>query len=133
MSSHDPFLWSARTQIGLGLFAASLIYLVVAAPGQVAISFAVGAGACLALFGIAGSRFLLVLLTLLMLSVSACGLFAALVVGSFALLPAALAQIAAVALMESRDRSDWVSEAAQNLAPGNAPTRLLPGWARQRV
>ncbi len=73
MSAQNIFTWSGRTQAGLGLFAASLIYLAVAAPNAVAIAFAVGAGACLALFGITGSRFGLTLLTLLMLAVSAAG------------------------------------------------------------
>ena len=130
MSSRQSFVWSGRTQVGLGLFAASLIYLAVAAPNAVAISLAVGAGACLALFGITGSRFWLVAVTLLMLAVSAAGLVAALLVGSFILLPAALVQIAAVALMEGREQG-WVGDAAGE--PAAARSGWLAGWSKQRI
>lgn len=123
MASRNPFVWSGRTQVGLGLFAASLIYLAIAAPNAVAISFAVGAGACLALFGITGSRIGLIAVTLLMLVVSAAGLFAALLLGSYILLPAALAQIAAVSLMEGREHG-WAGD-----APVVRP-RPFAGWAR---
>jgi hypothetical protein len=115
MSSQVSFVWSGRTQTGLGLFALSLIYLAVAAPNAVAISFAVGTGVCLVLFGISGSRVWLTMLTLLMIAVSAAGLFAALLVGSYVLLPVALLQIAAVGLMEGRDRG-WVGAAADESA-----------------
>ena len=119
MSSQNSFVWSGRTQTGLGLFAASLIYLAVAAPNVVAISFAVGAGACLVLFGVTGSRLWLVMVTLLMLIVSAAGLFAALLLGSYVLLPVALGQIAAVSLMEGRERG-WAGDpaAANELVAG---------------
>lgn len=130
MSSQDSFVWSGRTQIGLGLFAASLIGLAVAAPNAVAISFAVGAGGCLVLFGIRGSRFWLTVLTLLMLAVSGAGLFAALLVGSYVLLPVALLQIAAVGLLEGHPRG-WVSEAAETPPAGRS--RWLAGWSRQRI
>jgi uncharacterized membrane protein YfhO len=130
MSSRKTFVWSGRTQIGLGLFAASLIYLAVAAPNAVAISFAVGTGACLALFGITGSRFWLVVVTLLMLAVSAAGLFAALLVGSYVLLPAALAQIAAIALMEGHE-SGQVGDAGGEPAAGRSG--WLAGWSKQRI
>jgi hypothetical protein len=126
MSARNIFTWSGRTQTGLGLFAASLFYLAFAAPNAVAIAFAIGAGACLALTGITGSRFWLTVLTLLMLAVSAAALFAALVVNSYVLLPVALAQIIAVSLIEGRRESDWV---------GGSTTRsgLLSAWKRQRV
>ena len=123
MASRNPFVWTGRTQVGLGLFAASLLYLAIAEPNAVAISFALGAGACLALFGITGSRVGLIAVTMLMLVVSAAGLFAALLLGSYILLPVALAQIAAVSLMEGREHG-WA---------GDAPVvRAGPfaGWAR---
>jgi hypothetical protein len=126
MSTQNLFAWSGRTQTGLALFAASLLYLAVAAPNAVAIAFAVGAGACLALFGITGSRFWLTIVTLLMLAVSATGLFAALVVGSYVLLPVAFAQIVAVSLIEGRRESDWVSDATARPGP-------LAAWKRQRI
>lgn len=130
MSSQTLFTWSGRTQAGLGLFAASLLYLAIAAPNPVSIAFAVGAAACLALFGVTGARLVLVALTLLMLAVSAAGLFAALVVGSYLLLPVALAQIVAVALVEGRDRG-WVNDAAAEAAP--ARPGLPSSLARQRI
>jgi hypothetical protein len=126
MSAQNIFTWSGRTQTGLGLFAASLVYLVVAAPNAVAIAFAVGAGACLALTGITGGRFWLTILTLLMLAVSAAGLFAALVVNSYVLLPVALAQIVAVSLIEGRPESDWVGASTGR-------SGLLSAWKRQRI
>ena len=126
MSARNIFTWSGRTQTGLGLYAASLLYLVVAAPNAVAIAFAVGAGACLALSGITGARFWLTVVTLLMLAVSAAGLFAALVIGSYVLLPVALAQIVAVSLIEGRPESDWLGDSS-------ARRGLLAGWKRQRI
>lgn len=130
MSSQNSFTWSGRTQAGLGLFAASLIFLDFAAPNIVAIAFAVGAGACLALFGITGARLLLTVLTLLMLSVAAVGLFVALVLGSYLLLPVALAQIVAVSLVEGRPDDDKTSDHT-----GDRSTRagLLSAWKRQRI
>ena len=119
MSLQKAFIWSGRTQTGLGLFAASLIYLAVAAPNAVAIAFAVGAGACLGLYGITGSRFWLTVVTMLMLAVSACGLFVALMLGSYMLLPVTIAQIAAVMLMEGRARRDWIAAATGASTPAN--------------
>ena len=126
MSSQNSFTWSGRTQAGVGLFAASLIFLAFAAPNIVAITFAVGAGACLALFGITGARSLLMVLTLLMLAVSAVGLFVALILGSYVLLPVALAQIVAVSLVEGRPGDDRSGEGAPR-------TGLLSAWKRQRI
>jgi hypothetical protein len=126
MSSQNSFTWSGRTQAGLGLFAASLIFLVVAAPNMVAIAFAIGAAACLALFGITGARLVLTVLTLLMLAVSAVGLFGALVLGSYVLLPVALAQIVAVSLIEGRPGDDRAGEGVSRLG-------LLSAWKRQRI
>lgn len=126
MSSQNSFTWSGRTQAGLGLFAASLIFLAFAAPNLVAIAFAVGAGACLALFGITGARPLLTVLTLLMLAVSAVGLFVALVLGSYVLLPVALAQIVAVSLAEGRPDDDRAGDQAPRAGP-------LSAWKRQRI
>jgi hypothetical protein len=126
MSSRNSFTWSGRTQAGLGLFAASLIFLTFAAPNIVAIAFAVGAGACLALFGITGARLLLTVLTLLMIAVSAVGLFVALVLGSYVLLPVALAQIVAVSLVEGRPDDAPAGEGAPR-------SGLLAAWRRQRA
>ena len=126
MSARNIFAWSGRTQAGLGLFAASLIYLVVAAPNAVAIAFAVGAGACLALTGITGGRLWLTLLTLLMLAVSGAGLFAALVINSYVLLPVAFAQIVAISLIEGRPESD-------RAGASTARSGLLAAWKRQRI
>jgi hypothetical protein len=119
MSSQKAFIWSGRTQAGLGLFAASLIYLAVAAPNAVAIAFAIGAGSCLGLYGITGARFWLTIVTMLMLAVSACGLFVALMLGSYMLLPVTIAQIVAVMLMEGRERRDWIAAATTESAPAN--------------
>jgi len=126
MSSQISFIWSGRTQAGLGLFAASLIFLAFIAPNLVSIAFAVGAGACLALFGVTGARFMLTVLTLLMLAVSAVGLFVALVLGSYVLLPVALAQIVAVSLIEGRPDAGWVADTGARSGP-------LSLWKRQRI
>jgi hypothetical protein len=119
MSLQKPFTWSGRTQTGLGLFAASLLYLAVAAPNAVAIAFAVGAGSCLGLYGITGSRFWLTVVTTLMLAVSACGLFVALMLGSYLLLPVTIAQIVAVMLMEGGERRDWIAAATDESTAAN--------------
>ncbi|MES2043801.1 MAG: hypothetical protein V4475_07975 [Pseudomonadota bacterium] len=112
MPPRDVFVWSNRMQTGVGLYALALICLVIVAPNGVGISCAVGGGATLALFGVTGSRLLLVALTLIMLAVFACGLFAAMTLHSFVLLPVAAVQIAAVALMDERERRAWLYAAA---------------------
>jgi len=108
MPPREAFVWSTRLQTGVGLYALALICLVIVAPNAVGICCAVGGGATLGLFGVTGSRLLLVALTVIMLAVFACGLFAALTLHSFMLLPVAAVQIAAVALMDERERRAWL-------------------------
>ena len=57
-------------------------------------------------------RWLLVALTVIMLAVFGCGVFAAMMLHSFVLLPVAVVQIAAVALMDQRERRAWLYAAA---------------------
>ncbi len=107
MTSRAPFVWSSRLQTGVGLYALALVCLVIVAPNAVAISCAIGGAATLALFGVTGSRWLRVVLTMIMLAVFGCGVFAAMMLHSFVLLPVAVVQIAAVALMDQRERRAW--------------------------
>jgi hypothetical protein len=101
MPSPEPFVWSARTQGGIALFALSLGLLAVVAPNEVAISCAIGGGASLALFGVSGARFPFAILALLALVTLGCALFSALMLHRFALLPVALGELAAVALIRT--------------------------------
>ena len=112
MPPRDAFVWSSRLQTGVGLYALALFCLVIVAPNGVGIACAIGGGATLALYGVTGSRALLVALTMIMLAVFACGLFAAMTLHSFVLLPVAVVQIAAVALMDERERRAWLYAAA---------------------
>jgi len=98
--------------LGAGLFAFSLALLAVVAPNLVAIACVLGGGAALALFGIARSRFGLILMTLLMLAISGCALLAALILNSFILLPVGAIQILAILLLESRESRLWMEGAA---------------------
>lgn len=93
--------------LGAGLFAFSLALLAVVAPNLVAIACVLGGGAALILFGLTRSRFALVLMTLLMLAISGCGLLAALILHSFMLLPVAAIQILAILLFESDEGRSW--------------------------
>lgn len=108
MPPRDAFVWTNRLQAGVGLYALGLVCLVIVAPNAVGISAAIGGGATLALFGVTGARALLVALTLIMLAIFACGAFAAMTLHSFVLLPVAIVQIAAVALMDERERRAWL-------------------------
>jgi preprotein translocase subunit SecG len=108
MPPRDALIWSSRMQVGVGLYALALICLVIVAPNGVGISCAIGGAATLALFGVTGSRPLLVALTMIMLAVFTCGLFAAMTLHSFILLPVAVVQIAAVALMDQREPRAWL-------------------------
>jgi hypothetical protein len=108
MPPREAFVWTGRLQTGVGLYVLGLICLAIVAPNAVAISCAIGGAATLALFGVTGSRVLLVALTVIMLAVFACGVFAALTLHSFVLLPVAVVQIAAVALMDHRERRAWL-------------------------
>jgi hypothetical protein len=101
MPSPEPFVWSARTQTGIALFALSLAVLAVVAPNEVAISCAIGGGASLALFGVGGGRFPFTILALLALVTVACALFSALMLHRYGLLPVALGELAAVALIRT--------------------------------
>lgn len=108
MPPRDTFVWTSRLQAGVGLYVLALVCLVVVAPNAVAISCAIGSAATLALFGVTGSRYLLVALTVIMLAVFACGLFAAMTLHSFVLLPVAVVQIAAISLLDERERRAWL-------------------------
>jgi preprotein translocase subunit SecG len=112
MPPRDAFVWSSRLQTGVGLYALALICLVIVAPNGVGICSAIGGAATLALFGVTGARALMVALTVIMLAVFTCGLFAAMTLHSFVLLPVAVVQIAAVALMDERERRGWLYAAA---------------------
>ena len=104
--------------LGAGLFALSLALLAVVAPNIVAIACVMGGGAALALFGIARSRFGLILMTLLMLSISGCALLAALILHSFILLPVGAIQIVAILLLESTESRFWL-ERLPAISAGN--------------
>jgi hypothetical protein len=108
MPPRDAFVWSSRLQTGVGLYALALVCLVIVAPNGVGISCAVGGAATLALYGVTGSRTLFVVLIMIMLAVFTCGLFAAMTLHSYLLLPVAVVQIAAVALMDERERRAWL-------------------------
>ena len=113
MPSQEPFVWSARTQGGIGLFALSLALLAVVAPNEVAISCAIGGGASLALFGISGARFPFIILALLALVTLGCALFSAFVLHRYGLLPVALGEFAAVALIRTpRALGDYEDDSA---------------------
>jgi hypothetical protein len=108
MPPREALVWTNRLQAGLGLYVLALVCLVVVAPNAVAISCAVGSTATLALYGVTGARYLLVALTVIMLAIFACGVFAALTLHSFVLLPVAVVQIAAIALLDERERRAWL-------------------------
>ena len=101
MPSPEPFVWGARTQGGIALFALSLAGLAVVAPNEVAISCAIGGGASLALFGISGARLPFTILALLALVTLGCAVFSAIMLRHYHLLPIALGEIAAVALIHT--------------------------------
>jgi hypothetical protein len=101
MPSPEPFVWTARVQAGIALFALSLGLLAVVAPNEVAISCAIGGGASLALFGIGGGRFPFAILALLALVTLGCALFSALMLHGYGLLPVAFGELAAVALIRA--------------------------------
>jgi len=98
--------------LGAGLFAFSLALLAVVAPNLVAIACVLGGGAALALFGLARSRYGLILMTLLMLAISGCALLAALILHSFILLPVGAIQILAILLLESGESRLWMEGAS---------------------
>ncbi len=102
MASPEPFVWSARTQAGIAMFALALAWLAVVAPNEVAISCAIGGGASLALFGIGGGRLSFAILALLALVTSACAAFAALRLHQYHLLPVALGELASLGLIRPR-------------------------------
>lgn len=104
MPAPEPFVWSARTQTGIVLFALSLAALAVVAPNEVAISCAIGGGASLALFGIGGGRFAFAILALLALVTLGCALFSAFVLHRYGLLPVAFGEIIATALIRTPRR-----------------------------
>ena len=104
MPSPEPFVWSARIQGGIALFAVSLAVLAVVAPNEVAISCAIGGGASLALFGISGGRLPFIILALLALVTLGCALFAAVMLHRYGLLPVALGELAAVVLIRTPRR-----------------------------
>lgn len=104
MPSPEPFVWSARTQTGIVLFALSLAALAVVVPNEVAISCAVGGGASLALFGIGGGRFSFIILALLALVTLGCALFSAFVLHRYGLLPVAFGEIVATTLIRAPRR-----------------------------
>jgi hypothetical protein len=113
MPSPEPFVWSGRTQSGIALFALSLAALAVVAPNEVAISCAIGGGASLALFGISGGRLPFTILALLALVTIGCALFSALVLHRYGLVPVALGEFAAVALMRApRAARDYAEDGA---------------------
>ena len=104
MSSPEPFLWCARTQTGIVLFALSLAALALVAPNEVAISCVIGGGASLALFGIGGGRFPFIILALLALVTLVCALFAAIMLRRYGLAPVAIGELASVALIRAPRR-----------------------------
>jgi hypothetical protein len=104
MPSPEPFVWSARIQGGIALFALSLAVLAVVAPNEVAISCAIGGGASLALFGISGGRLPFIILALLALVTLGCALFSAVMLHRYGLLPVAFGELAAVALIRTPRR-----------------------------
>ena len=104
MPSPEPFVWSARIQSGIALFALSLAVLAVVAPNEVAISCAIGGGASLALFGISGGRLPFSILALLALVTLGCALFSAVMLHRYGLLPVALGELAAVVLIRTPRR-----------------------------
>lgn len=110
MQSREAFVWSGRVQAGIALFALSLLWLAVVVPNEVAISCAIGGGASLALYGIGGGRLPFLILALLALVTLCCALFAALMLHRYGLLPVALGEAAAVALIRpshvARDYDD---------------------------
>jgi len=113
MPTREPFVWTARTQTGIALFALSLGLLAVVAPNEVAISCAIGGGASLALFGIGGGRLPFAILALLALVTWACALFAALAQHRYGLLPVAFGELASVALIrQPRAMRDFEDDGA---------------------
>jgi len=100
----EPFVWSARVQSGIALFAVSLAVLAVVAPNEVAISCAIGGGASLALFGISGGRLPFIILALLALVTLACALFSAVMLHRYGLLPVAFGEVVAVTLIRTPRR-----------------------------
>jgi len=113
MPAPEPFVWSPRTQGGIALFALSLGLLAVVAPNEVAISCAIGGGASLALFGISGARLPFLILALLALVTLGCAAFSALVLHRYGLLPVALGELVAVALIRTpRTLRDYEDDGA---------------------
>lgn len=113
MPSPEPFVWTARIQTGIALFALSLALLAVVVPNEVAISCAIGGGASLALFGISGGRLPFAILALLGLVTLGCALFAAVAQHRYGLLPAAFGELAAVALIrQPRALRDYEDDGA---------------------
>lgn len=108
MPPRAPFIWSSRLQTGIGLYALALACLVFVAPNAVAICCAIGGAALLALFGVTGARPLFIALIIVMLAVFGCGVFAAMTLHSFVLLPVAAVLIAAVALIDERQPRAWL-------------------------
>ena len=107
----EPFVWSARVQSGIALFAVSLAVLAVVAPNEVAISCAIGGGASLALFGISGGRLPFIILALLALVTLACALFSAVMLHRYGLLPVAFGELTAVVLIRTpRGLRDYEDE-----------------------
>src|SRR3569833_4364627 len=99
MPSRDALDWSSRLQTGVGLYALALICLVIVAPNGVGICSAIGGAATLALFGVTGARALVVALTVLLLAVFTCGLFAAVTLHSFVLLSVVVVLFVVVVLL----------------------------------
>lgn len=107
----EPFVWSARVQSGIALFAVALAVLAVVAPNEVAISCAIGGGASLALFGISGGRLPFIILALLALVTLACALFSAVMLHRYGLLPVAFGELTAVVLIRTpRGLRDYEDE-----------------------
>lgn len=113
MPTREPFVWTARTQTGIALFALSLGLLAMVAPNEVAISCAIGGGASLALFGIGGGRLPFAILAVLAMVTLGCALFAAFVQHRLGLLPVAFGEIAAVTLIrQPRAQRDYEDDGA---------------------
>ncbi|HSI18175.1 MAG TPA: hypothetical protein VK980_10430 [Sphingomonas sp.] len=107
----EPFVWSARVQSGIALFAVALAVLAVVAPNEVAISCAIGGGASLALFGISGGRLPFIILALLALVTLACALVSAFALHRYGLLPVAFGELTAVVLIRTpRGLRDYEDE-----------------------
>lgn len=112
MTSREAFVWTTRLQVGIALFALSLVWLAVVAPNEVAIACAIGGTASLGLFGISGGRLPFAILASLALVTLACAAFAALAQHRFGLLPVAVGELAAVAMIHRpRAARDYQNDA----------------------